>query len=55
MPKKNPLDFTVSINSISHNTQYKWISETNKSPQRCELFLVKFCKLSIFFFLHITL
>jgi len=28
--KKNPLDFTVSINSTCHNT---WMSETNKSPQ----------------------
>jgi len=31
-----------------------WMSETNKSPQPCEQFLVKFCKLSIFFFTYYT-
>jgi len=31
-----------------------WMSETHKSPQPCELFLVKFCKLRIFFFTYYT-
>jgi len=31
-------------------TLLTWMSETNKSPQPCEQFLVKFWKLTIFFF-----
>jgi len=54
MPRKLTRFHSVNQQHLSQHFFKHGYQKKNTSPQPCELFLVKFCKLSIIFFTYYT-